>query len=739
MKKKLLNLAALTLLCAAATPAIMADTHANPFLTPYANKYQIPPFEQIQVSDFIPAIKAGIEEQKQNMFAITANRAVPDFDNTILPLENLSPILDRVAGVFYHYDSALSTDEFAAMAEEAIPLLNEASNQVNLNEQLFQRIQDVYNRRDKLKLTPVQKRVVEKYYRRFAEQGAALPADKKEMLIKVNDELSKLFIQYNKNLLNATNSFFVTVYDKADLAGLPQSSISQAAEEAKARGLDGLWVFTLHAPSRLPVLQSAENRGLREAIYKGYTNLASYGEYNNYPVIEKIVKLRAEKAKIMGFDNFAQMMTSRVMAKTPEAATNLLLQVFEPAVKRSHEEVADMQAIVDADNGGFKIAPWDYYYYAEKVKKQKYDLDEAEVRPYFSLENVLNGLFTAAERLYGIKMVEMPDAPKYMDEVTVYEVVDSKTGDHVAVFMTDYFPRASKRQGAWMEQLQSCGLYEDGNRRPIVYNVGNFTRPTADAPALLTIDEVETTFHEFGHALQAILSQAPYRSIAGTNVDRDYVEMSSQMNEHWAFSPELLKTYARHYKTGEVIPDELIKSSTTLPSLTRDSPLPNSQEQLSLTLNGVRPTEKASTWPASRQRCLTRLACRERSPTAIAHLISNISSAMTAMPQDITHISGARCLRPTHGSYLKRMAYSTRKLPNLTKRTSLKAATLKTQWCSSSVSEATSLTLTLFSASVDLNNNSWNINLQMINGHGLCLRPLIICRFFNNLKLKIGN
>ncbi len=559
MKKKLLNLAALTLLCAAATPAIMADTHANPFLTPYANKYQIPPFEQIQVSDFIPAIKAGIEEQKQNMFAITANRAVPDFDNTILPLENLSPILDRVAGVFYHYDSALSTDEFAAMAEEAIPLLNEASNQVNLNEQLFQRIQDVYNRRDKLKLTPVQKRVVEKYYRRFAEQGAALPADKKEMLIKVNDELSKLFIQYNKNLLNATNSFFVTVYDKADLAGLPQSSISQAAEEAKARGLDGLWVFTLHAPSRLPVLQSAENRGLREAIYKGYTNLASYGEYNNYPVIEKIVKLRAEKAKIMGFDNFAQMMTSRVMAKTPEAATNLLLQVFEPAVKRSHEEVADMQAIVDADNGGFKIAPWDYYYYAEKVKKQKYDLDEAEVRPYFSLENVLNGLFTAAERLYGIKMVEMPDAPKYMDEVTVYEVVDSKTGDHVAVFMTDYFPRASKRQGAWMEQLQSCGLYEDGNRRPIVYNVGNFTRPTADAPALLTIDEVETTFHEFGHALQAILSQAPYRSIAGTNVDRDYVEMSSQMNEHWAFSPELLKTYARHYKTGEVIPDELIK------------------------------------------------------------------------------------------------------------------------------------------------------------------------------------
>lgn len=559
MIKQFFKLAALSLLLAASTPPVMAAEHSNPFLTPYTTKYQIPPFEQIQTSDFIPAIKAGIEEQNQNIFKITANRAMPDFDNTILPLENLSPILERVAGVFYHYDSALSTDEFAAMTEEAIPLLNEASNQLNLNEQLFQRIQDVYNRRDKLNLTPVQKRVVEKYYKSFAEQGATLPADKKEQLIKVNDELSKLFIRYNKNLLNATNSFFVTVYDKADLAGLPESSVAQAAEEAKSRGLDGLWVFTLHAPSRLPVLQSADNRGLREAIYKGYTSLASYGDNNNYPVIEKIVKLRAEKAKIMGFDNFAQMMTSRVMAKTPEAATNLLMQVFEPAVQRSHEEVSDMQAVVDSENGGFKIAPWDYYYYAGKVKKQKYDIDENEMRQYFSLENVLNGLFSAAERLYGIKMVEMPDAPKYMDEVTVYDVVDSKTGEHVAVFMTDYFPRASKRQGAWMEQLQSCGIYEDGDRRPIVYNVGNFTRPAGDTPALLTIDEVETTFHEFGHALQAILSRAPYKSIAGTNVDRDYVEMCSQINEHWAFSPELLKTYARHYKTGEVIPDELIK------------------------------------------------------------------------------------------------------------------------------------------------------------------------------------
>lgn len=556
---KFATLAAGAFLLMAAPLPIMAQETQNPFLSAYTTKYGIPPYDKIKVSDFIPAIKAGIEEQDQNLFSITRNRALPDFDNTILPLENLSPILERVQGVFYHYQDALSTPEFAAMAEEAIPLLNEAANKVNLDEQLFQRIKAVYDSRDKLGLTPVQKRVVEKYYRMFAEQGAALSPEKKEQLIKVNDELSKLFIQFNKNLLAATNQFAVVVYDKADLAGLPESSVAQAADEAKKRGLDGLWVFTLHAPSRLPVLQYADNRGLREAIYKGYTSLASTGDNSNLPVISEIVRLRNEKAHIMGFDNFAQMMTSRVMAKTPEAATDLLLQVFEPAVKRSHEEVADMQAVVDAEGGNFKIAPWDYYYYAGKVKKQKFDLDENEVREYFSLENVMKGLFDTTERLYGIKMVPLNDAPKYMDEVQVYDVVDSKTGEHVAVWMCDYFPRETKRQGAWMEQLQSAGIYEDGqSRRPIVYNVGNFSRPAGDMPALLTIDEVETTFHEFGHALQSILSRAPYKSIAGTNVDRDYVEMCSQINEHWAFEPEVLKRYARHYKTGEVIPDSLI-------------------------------------------------------------------------------------------------------------------------------------------------------------------------------------
>lgn len=556
--KKILSAAALAIMATASSASLSA--RENPFLLPFTAKYEIAPYEQIKTEDFIPALRAGIAEQEQNILNIVRNRAVPDFDNTILPLENVCPILERVAAVFYLYDGALSTPEFAAMAEEAIPLLNEASNAVNLNPMLFQRIKSVYDRRNEMGLDPVQIRLVEKYYRQFAEQGADLPEDKKAELIKVNDELSKLFIKFNKNLLNATNAFYVVVKDKNELAGLSESTIANAKQDAEARGINDGWVFTLHAPSRLPVLQNADNRELRRKIYEGYTSLASSGEFSNYPVIEQIIKLRNKKAQIMGFKSFADMMTSRVMAKTPEAAENLLLQVFEQAVKRSHEEVADMQAFVKAEGKDFKIAPWDYYYYANKVKQQKFNFDESEVSPYFSLENVLNGLFTAAEKLWGIKMVEMPDAPKYMNQVTVYDVQDAKTGEHIAVWMCDYFPRDTKRQGAWMEQVQAAGLYEDGNmKRPIVYNVGNFTPPTPDTPSLLTIDEVETTFHEFGHALQGMLSRAKYKSQSGTNVDRDYVEMCSQMNEHWAFSPELLKIYAKHYKTGESIPDELIE------------------------------------------------------------------------------------------------------------------------------------------------------------------------------------
>jgi peptidyl-dipeptidase Dcp len=310
----------------------------------------------------------------------------------------------------------------------------------------------------------------------------------------------------------------------------------------------------------LPLLQYAEDRDLRKQMYEGYTSLASSGEYNNLPVINKILQARAKKARLLGFESFGAYMTDNVMAKTVTAAEDLLMQIWRPAVKKVKQEVAEMQAIVDKEGGNFKIQPWDYYYYAEKVRQSKYNLDESKVREYFPLDSVRNGIFSMAERLYGIKFTEMPDAPKYYDEVTVYNVTDAKTGEHIAVFMTDYFPRATKRQGAWMSEFKGSWLNEDGtSSRPIIYNVGNFSRPTADTPALLTLDEVETMFHEFGHGLHGMLSKARYKSQAGTNVDRDFVELPSQIHEHWALEPELLRTYAHHYKTGEVIPDELIQ------------------------------------------------------------------------------------------------------------------------------------------------------------------------------------
>ncbi|MDE6306577.1 MAG: peptidase M3, partial [Muribaculaceae bacterium] len=319
-----------------------------------------------------------------------------------------------------------------------------------------------------------------------------------------------------------------------------------------SRGLgQGKWVFTLHAPSRLPLLQYAADRELRRQMYEGYTTLASSGDYDNRPVINKIIKARIAKAKLLGFDNYAAYMTDNVMAKTVDNAENLLMQIWRPAVKRVREEVADMQEIVDSEGGGFAIAPWDYYYYAEKVRQKKYALDEDVVRQYFAVDSVRKGIFTMAERLYGVHFNEIPDAPKYHPEVNVYDVTDSN-GDHVAVFMTDYFPRASKRQGAWMSIFKEASTKADGTSdRPIVYNVGNFSKPTADTPSLLTLDEVETMFHEFGHGLHGMLTRARYKCQAGTNVDRDFVELPSQIHEHWALEPELLKEYAHHYKTGE--------------------------------------------------------------------------------------------------------------------------------------------------------------------------------------------
>lgn len=559
MKNRLVTAASAAMIGAACMVSC-SDKHENPFLSDYADPYGIPPFEQIEYTDYLPALEAGIAQKNSEIQAIVANTDEATFENTIMPLERSGEILEKVAMVFFALDESNSSPEMVEIAETFYPKFSQFADEMTMNDALFARIKHVYDNRENAGLAPDQIRAVEDYYKEFARNGALLDAEKKEQLKAVNTELASLFLEFNKNLLNATNAFELVVEDSLRLSGLPQSSIAQAAAEAAERGQEGKWVFTLHAPSRLPLLQYADDRDLRHDMYVGYTTLASEGEYNNLPIISKILNARARKAALLGFENFGAYMTDNVMAKTVKNAEDLLMQIWTPAVKRVKEEVAEMQALANKEGANITIEPWDYYYYAEKVRQDKFNLDENEVRQYFAVDSVLNGIFTMAERLYGVKFTEMPDAPKYYDEVTVYDVTDIATGEHVAVFMTDYFPRASKRQGAWMSEFKGSWENEDGtSSRPVIYNVGNFSRPTADTPALLTLDEVETMFHEFGHGLHGMLSRVRLKSQAGTNVDRDFVELPSQIHEHWALEPELLRTYAHHWQTGEVIPDELIK------------------------------------------------------------------------------------------------------------------------------------------------------------------------------------
>lgn len=560
MKKPILTLiAAMSLTAASQTDQAMAAERTNPFLKAYETPYDIPPFDQIRYEDYMPAFEQGIAEFKADIKAIVDNPATPDFANTILAMEKSGRLLNRVMLVFSSLDETESSDEMVAISEKAYPMYSQVNDEVMMEDALFRRVKYVYDHRNEMNLSAPEIRAVEESYKQFTRNGALLSDADKARLKDLNTAMTDLYLKFNKNLLNATNAYELWVDDASKLSGLPASSVAVAADEAKARGKEGRWVFTLHAPSRLPLLQYADNRDLRRQMYEAYTSLASSGENNNMPVINEILKIRSQKAALLGYPDFASYMTANVMAKTPANAEGLLMQIWRPAVERVKEEVAEMQAIVDKEGGNFKIQPWDYYYYAEKVRRDKYALDEDEVRAYFPLENVRDGIFNMASRLYGVHFTEMPDAPKYNPEVKVYDVTDND-GNHVAVFMTDYFPRASKRQGAWMSEFQGAFVDPDGtSQRPIVYNVGNFTKPTADTPSLLTLDEVATMFHEFGHGLHGMLTRANLRSQAGTNVDRDFVELPSQIHEHWALEPELLKTYARHYKTGEVIPDSLIE------------------------------------------------------------------------------------------------------------------------------------------------------------------------------------
>ena len=487
-----------------------------------------------------------------------ANTEAPTFDNTIGALERSGRLLSKVVGVFYNLNE---TDADAIMKEtekNITPLMTEHSAYMTMNEPLFARIKAIYDNKATLGLTREQEMVLDKYYRTFVNGGALLNTEQKEQFMEIEKQLSLAMIKFGDNALAETNAYELHITDEKDLAGLPQSAIDAARELAQASGKEQGWLFNLQKPSWIPFLQYADNRDLRREMYLAYINRGDNNNANdNKAIIAEILKLRQQKARLFGFDNFAQYQLEDKMAKTPEAAYDLLMTIWNAALPKAKAEAAELQKLMDAEGKGEKLEAWDWWYYTEKLRQQKYALSESELRPYFSLENVRKGSFMVAEKLFGVTFRPIEGVDTYHPEVETFEVLDSD-GSHLALFYVDYFPRATKRAGAWMNNVVEPSNVDGENKRPMIVNVCNFTRPSGDTPSLLTIDEARTLFHEFGHALHGMLTKTKYPTVAGTNVARDFVELPSQIMEHWAIEPEVMKLYATHYQTGEPITDELI-------------------------------------------------------------------------------------------------------------------------------------------------------------------------------------
>ncbi|WP_286844806.1 MULTISPECIES: M3 family metallopeptidase [unclassified Proteiniphilum] len=560
MKKLLfISLAFMTLLSCTNTKSSKSSGEAGSiFFTEYDTQFGMPPFDKITFSDYKPAFLKGMEEQSGEIDAIAGNQEAPTFENTIAALDNSGKMLTRVSRLFYGLKSAETNDSIQALAEELSPLLSEHNDNIYLNGKLFDRIKTLHDDTTGMNLTTEQYRLLDNYYKDFVRSGIMLGEAEKTRLREINKELSALTLNFGNNLLNETNNFKLVIDNKDDLAGLPEGVIAAAAEAAKAAGEEGKWAFGLQKPSWLPFLQYSEKRDLREKLYKAMYNRGDNdNENDNKRIINDIVNLRIEKAQMLGYKTHADFILEENMAKTPANVYKLLNEVWDYALPQVKKEAAELQALIDAEGGNFKLESWDWWYYTEKLRQQKYSLNEEEIKPYFKMENVREGVFEVANRLYGLSFRKLENVPVYNPEVEAYEVLDAD-GSHVSVFYTDYFPRAGKNAGAWMSSFRGQQVLDGKNIRPLVYNVGNFTRPTESTPSLLTLDEVETLFHEFGHALHGMLSNVTYAGVSGTSVPRDFVELPSQIMEHWAFHPEVLKLYARHYQTGEVIPDELI-------------------------------------------------------------------------------------------------------------------------------------------------------------------------------------
>ena len=531
------------------------QTETNPFLSEFQTEHGVPPFDKIKLEHYEPAFLKGIEEQNANIDAIVNNSETPTFENVIVALDNSAPILDRVSAIFYNMTDAEKTPGLNELSIKIAPTLSEHSDNISLNQELFKKVNAVYQQKESLKLTTEQERLLEETYKDFVRSGANLSSEKQARLREINKQLSTLGLTFSDNILNENNAFKLYIDKEEDLAGLPEWFRQSAAEEAKADGQEGKWLFTLGNASRLPFLQYSENRPLREQIYKAYINRGNNNDKNdNKKIITDIVSLRLEKAQLLGFDCYSNFVLDNTMAKNSTTVMNFLNNLWSYSLPKAKAEAADLQKIMDKEGKGEKLEAWDWWYYTEKLRKEKYNLEEDEIKPYFKLENVREGAFAVANKLYGITLTKLEGIPVYHPDVEVFEVKDAD-GSHMGIFYVDYFPRPGKSGGAWMSNYRE----QQGDIRPLVCNVCSFTKPVGDTPSLLTIDEVETLFHEFGHALHGLLTKCNYKGISGTNVVRDFVELPSQINEHWATEPEVLKMYAKHYQTGETIPDSLIE------------------------------------------------------------------------------------------------------------------------------------------------------------------------------------
>lgn len=544
------------------------EMNDNPFFSEWTTPYGVPPFDKIKEEHFLPAFELAIENQNKEIEAIVTNTEAPTFGNTIAALDKSGGDLREVVGVFFNLTEANTNEEITKIEGEIAPKLANHNDNIMLNAELFSKVKQVYDQQKDLNieleignamtLNQEQKALLDFTYQEFVRGGSELNNEDQSKLREVNEKLASLYPEFGNILLKESNSYYMLIEDENELTGLPESVKEAAATVATEKGHQGAWAFTLDKPSWIPFLQYADNRERRQELYTTWMNRGKSEAYNTTPVINEILVLREQKAKLLGYNNFAEYAIAKNMAKTPDRVYNLLMGLWNPALEKAKKEAADLQTIMNKEGVAGELNTWDWWYYTEKLRKEKYDLDENELRPYFSLEQVKKGAFELASRLFGIQFKKRTDLPVYQEDVETYEILEAD-GSHVGILYLDYFPRASKRGGAWMEAYREQSGSGDDMITPVIVNVGNFTKPTADAPSLLSVDEVLTLFHELGHGLHGLLSDVEYQTISGTSVKRDFVELPSQILENWALEPELLKLYAYHYKTGELIPQDLVE------------------------------------------------------------------------------------------------------------------------------------------------------------------------------------